>query len=58
MVMTSANFLWLLRDFVQEYHNAMFGGDWTASKGEIEGARYILPKKPSLNRVKAVRERD
>ena len=34
LVMTSANFLWLLRDFVQEYHHAKFGCNWTTNKGE------------------------
>ena len=32
LVMTSAKFLWLLRDFVSEYHHAKFGCNWTANK--------------------------
>ena len=43
--MTSAKLLLVLRDFVPEYHHAKFGGNWTAPV-------YILPKYPSLNRVK------
>ena len=50
LVMTSANFLWLLRDFVPEYHHANFGCNWTTNKGETA---YMVPKDPSLNRVKA-----
>ena len=30
-------FLWLLRDFVPEYHHAKFGCNWTTNKGETEG---------------------
>ena len=29
--------LWLLRDFVPEYHHAKFGCNWTTNKGETEG---------------------
>ena len=58
--MTSAKFLWLLRDFVAEYHHAKFGCNWTTNKGETEGGgeaqcappAYMVPKDPSLNRVK------
>ena len=35
--MTSAKFLWLLRDFVPEQHHAKFGCNWTTNKGETEG---------------------
>ena len=57
--MTSANFLWLLRDFVPEYHHAKFGCNWTTNKGETEGGggggtmpnAYMIPKDPILNRV-------
>ena len=31
-LMTSANFLWLLRDFVPEYYYAKFGINWTTNK--------------------------
>ena len=59
LVMTSAEFLWLLRDIVQEYNHAKFGCNWTTNKGETEGGRgeaqcppaYMVPKDPSLNRV-------
>ena len=55
--MTSARFSWLLRDFVPEYHRAKFGCNWTTNKGETEGGTicppaYMVPKDPSLNRVK------
>ena len=55
--MTSAKFLWLLRDFVPEYYRAKFGINWTTNKGKTEGGTmyppaYILLKYPSLNRVK------
>ena len=55
--MTSAKFLWLLRDFVPEYHHAKFDCNWTTNKGETEGGTmcppaYMVPKHPSLNRVK------
>ena len=56
--MTSAKFLWLLRDFVPEYHHAKFGCNWTTNKGETEGGAqcappaYMVPKDPSPNRVK------
>ena len=50
----------LLRDFVSEYHHAKFGCNWTTNKGETEGAcappplpAYMVPKDPSLNRVKS-----
>ena len=35
--MTSAKFLWLLRDFVPEYHPAKFGCNWTTNKREKGG---------------------
>ena len=41
-----------------EYYHAKFGGDWTTNKGETEGGTmcpppaYMVPKYPSLNRVK------
>ena len=38
-LMTSAKFLWHLRDFVPEYHHAKFGCNWTTNKGEIEGTQ-------------------
>ena len=58
--MTSAKFLWLLRDFIPEYHHAKFGCNWTTNKGETEQQKtqhnappaYMIPKDPSLNRVK------
>ena len=50
LVMTSTKFLWLLRDFVPEYHHAKFGCNWTTNKGETEGRRGV-PKNLSLNRV-------
>ena len=58
--MTSAKSLWLLRDFVPEYHHARFSCDWTTNKGETKGGGgaqcappvYMVPKDPSLNRVK------
>ena len=49
--MTSVKLLSVLRNFVPEYHHATFAGNWTTNKGETETA-YILPKYPSLNRVK------
>ena len=57
--MTSAKFLWLLKDFVPEYHYAMFGCNWTTNKGETEGGTmcppgYMVPKDPSLNRVNSL----
>ena len=58
LVMTSAKFLWFLRDFVPDYHHAEFGSNWTTNKGETEGGTmcpppaYMVPKDPSLNRVK------
>ena len=40
-----SNFLWLLRDFVPEYHHAKFGCNWTTNKGETEGGTmYPLPQ--------------
>ena len=59
--MMSPNVLMVLRGFVPEYHRARFGGDWTTNIGETERGwaqfpppppAYILPKYPSLNRVK------
>ena len=59
--MTSAKCSWRLRDFVPEYHHAKFGCNWTTNKEETEGINctmcppaYMVPKYPSLNRVKAV----
>ena len=58
LVMTSAKFWWFLRDFVPEYHHAKFDCNWTTNKGETEGGTmclppaYMVPKDPSLNRVK------
>ena len=47
-LMTSAKFLWLLRNFVPEYYHAKFGINWTKNKGETEKQcappAYILPK--------------
>ena len=42
-LMTSAKFLWLLRDFVPEYHHTKFSCNWTANKGETGagGTMYI-----------------
>ena len=54
LAMTSAKFLWLLRDFVPEYHHAKIGCNWTINKGETEGGgakcapANIVPKDPSL----------
>ena len=45
LVMTSAKCLWLLRDFVPNYHHAKFGCNWTTNKGETEG-QFAPP--PSL----------
>ena len=58
-----AKFLWLLRDFAPEYHHAKFGCNWTANKGETEGGTmcppaYMVPKDPSLNRVKCAHDAD
>ena len=44
VVMTSAKFLWLLRDFVSEYHNAKFDGNWTTNKGETEREHNTPPQ--------------
>ena len=59
--MTSAKLLPILRDFVPECHHARFGGNWTINKGKTEGHNvppaYILPKYPSLNRVKATQSK-
>ena len=56
-LMTSAKFLWLLRDFVPEYQHAKFGCNWTTIKEKQGGAQcappaYMVPKDPGLNRVK------
>ena len=40
--MKSAKFLWFLRDFVPEYHNAKFGCNWTTNKEETEGGTMWL----------------
>ena len=62
--MTSAKFLWALRDFVPEYYYAKFGCNWTTNKGETEGKQcapspaYMVPKDPSLNRVKGELQRE
>ena len=37
LVMTSANILPILRNFVPEYLHAKFGGTWNANKGKTEG---------------------
>ena len=34
--MTSAKLLSILRDFVVEYDDAKFGGNWTTNKGKTE----------------------
>ena len=34
-----SNILWILRDFVPEYHQAKFGCNWTTNKGQTEGAQ-------------------
>ena len=49
-------FIWLLRDFFPEYHHAKFGSNWATNKGETEGGggHNMVPKDPSLNRVKCV----
>ena len=44
--MTSATFLWILRDFVPEYHHAKFGCNWTTNKGETEGGGHNVPPQP------------
>ena len=44
-LMTSAKFLWLLRDFVPEYHHAKFGCNWTTNKGETEGPPSLYGSK-------------
>ena len=36
IVTTSAKLLSILRDFVPEYHHAMFGDNWTTNKGKTE----------------------
>ena len=54
----STTFLWLLRDFVSDYHHAKFGCNWMTNKGEKGGDQgahqpiCMVPKDPSLNRVK------
>ena len=55
--------LWLLRDFVAEYHHAKFGCNWTTNKGETEGGgqnvpppAYMVPKDPSLIRLNHFKE--
>ena len=58
-MIASAKFLSILRDFVPEYHHAKCGCNWSTNKGEKGGAQrapppaYIVPKDPSLNRVKS-----
>ena len=42
-----SNLLWILRDFVPEYHPAKFGRNWTTNKGKIEGGDTLC--RPSLN---------
>ena len=44
-LMTSSKFLWLLGDFVSEYHHAKFGCNWTTNKGETEGGT-MCPLQP------------
>ena len=34
-------FLWLLRDFVPEYHLAKFGGNWTTNIEDTEGVPIL-----------------
>ena len=41
--MTSEKFLWLLTDFISEYHHAKFGSNWTTNKGETEGEGHNVP---------------
>ena len=41
--MTSLKFLWVLKDFVPEYHHAKFGCNWTTNKGETEGSLCVPP---------------
>ena len=47
-----SKFLWLLRDFVPEYHHAKFGCNWTTNKRETEGGTtppaYMVSKDSSL----------
>ena len=57
LVMTSANFLRILRDFVPEYHHAKFCCNWTTNKEETEEGTlcppaYMVSKDLSMNRVK------
>ena len=42
IVMTSAKFSWILRDFVPEYHHVKFGGNWIANKRETAYILFIL----------------
>ena len=35
--------LWLLRDFVSEYHHARFSCNWTTNKGETDGGTMCPP---------------
>ena len=51
--MTSANFLWLLRDFLLEYHHAKFGCNWTTNKGETEGGTMCPPQPIWLQKTPA-----
>ena len=46
LVMTSAKFLWLLRDFVPEYHHAKFSCNGTTNKRNREGGGHNVPHKP------------
>ena len=53
--MTSAKFLWLLRDFVPEYYRAKFViGPQIKEKDNVPPppTAYMVPKDPSLNRAK------
>ena len=36
-------FLWILSDFVPQYHHAKFGCNWTTNKGETEGGGAQCP---------------
>ena len=42
IVITSSEFLMPLRDFVLQYHSAMFAGDWTIVKSIPNGHMHSL----------------
>ena len=46
LAMTSAKFLWLLRDFIPEYHHAKFGCNWTTNKVETGGGGAQCASQP------------